>query len=65
STANNPTFIMADEPTGSLDTKSGEQVMDIFTKLNAEGTKIVMVTHVDEVAAYCSRRIVLLYGKIT
>lgn len=34
--ANNPTFIMADEPTGALDTKSGEQVMDIFTKLNAE-----------------------------
>ncbi|WP_257148909.1 ABC transporter ATP-binding protein, partial [Bacillus thuringiensis] len=43
--ANNPTFIMADEPTGALDTKSGEQVMDIFTKLNAEGTTIVMVTH--------------------
>ncbi|KMP63642.1 macrolide ABC transporter ATP-binding protein, partial [Bacillus cereus] len=42
--ANNPTFIMADEPTGALDTKSGEQVMDIFTKLNAEGTTIVMVT---------------------
>ncbi|MGE0994150.1 ABC transporter ATP-binding protein, partial [Bacillus sp. GMa5/2] len=40
--ANNPTFIMADEPTGALDTKSGEQVMDIFTKLNAEGTTIVM-----------------------
>lgn len=43
--ANNPTFIMADEPTGALDTKSGEQVMNIFTKLNAEGTTIVMVTH--------------------
>ncbi|RAS93489.1 macrolide ABC transporter ATP-binding protein, partial [Bacillus cereus] len=50
--ANNPTFIMADEPTGALDTKSGEQVMDIFTKLNAEGTTIVMVTHEEEVAAY-------------
>ena len=57
--ANNPTFIMADEPTGALDTKSGEQVMDIFTKLNAEGTTIVMVTHEEEVAAYSSRRIVL------
>ncbi|PDX99020.1 ABC transporter ATP-binding protein, partial [Bacillus pseudomycoides] len=44
SIANDPTFIMADEPTGALDTKSGEQVMDIFTKLNAEGTTIVMVT---------------------
>ncbi|MDG0887747.1 MULTISPECIES: ABC transporter ATP-binding protein, partial [Bacillus cereus group] len=57
--ANNPTFIMADEPTGALDTKSGEQVMNIFTKLNAEGTTIVMVTHEEEVAAYSSRRIVL------
>ncbi|HDR8097208.1 TPA: ABC transporter ATP-binding protein [Bacillus cereus] len=61
----NPTFIMADEPTGALDTKSGEQVMDIFTKLNAEGTTIVMVTHEEEVAAYSSRRIVLRDGKIT
>ena len=63
--ANNPTFIMADEPTGALDTKSGEQVMDIFTKLNAEGTTIVMVTHEEEVAAYSSRRIVLRDGEIT
>ncbi|OWW07901.1 macrolide ABC transporter ATP-binding protein [Bacillus sp. MB353a] len=63
--ANNPTFIMADEPTGALDTKSGEQVMDIFTKLNAEGTTIVMVTHEEEVAAYSSRHIVLRDGKIT
>ncbi|MCX2824292.1 ABC transporter ATP-binding protein [Bacillus pseudomycoides] len=65
SIANDPTFIMADEPTGALDTKSGEQVMDIFTKLNAEGTTIVMVTHEDEVAAYSSRRIVLRDGEIT
>ncbi|MEB3057722.1 ABC transporter ATP-binding protein [Bacillus pseudomycoides] len=63
--ANNPTFIMADEPTGALDTKSGEQVMNIFTKLNVEGTTIVMVTHEEEVAAYSSRRIVLRDGKIT
>ncbi|PFE13224.1 ABC transporter ATP-binding protein [Bacillus cereus] len=65
SITNNPTFIMADEPTGALDTKSGEQVMNIFTKLNAEGTTIVMVTHEEEVAAYSSRRIVLRDGKIT
>ena len=62
--ANNPTFIMADEPTGALDTKSGEQVMNIFTKLNAEGTTIVMVTHEEEVVAYSSRRIVLRTGKL-
>ncbi|MFJ8457439.1 ABC transporter ATP-binding protein [Bacillus paramycoides] len=65
SIANNPTFIMADEPTGALDIKSGEQVMDIFTKLNTEGSTIVMVTHEEEVAAYSSRRIVLRDGKIT
>ncbi|OTY24037.1 macrolide ABC transporter ATP-binding protein [Bacillus thuringiensis serovar navarrensis] len=65
SIANNPTFIMADEPTGALDTKSGEQVMDIFTNLNVEGTTIVMVTHEEEVAAYSSRRIILRDGKIT
>ncbi|HDR4897218.1 ABC transporter ATP-binding protein [Bacillus thuringiensis] len=63
--ANNPAFIMADEPTGALDTKSGAQVMDIFTKLNTEGTTIVMVTHEEDVAAYSSRRIVLRDGKIT
>ena len=55
---------MVNEPTGALDTKSGEQVMDIFTKLNAEGTTIVMVTHEEEVAAYSSR-IVLRDGKVT
>ncbi|MFZ3195072.1 MAG: ABC transporter ATP-binding protein [Bacillus mycoides] len=65
SIANNPTFIMADEPTGALDTKSGKQVMDIFTNLNVEGTTIVMVTHEEEVAAHSSRRIILRDGKIT
>ncbi|PER46291.1 macrolide ABC transporter ATP-binding protein [Bacillus thuringiensis] len=65
SLANNPSFIIADEPTGALDTKSSGQIMDIFTKLNLEGTTLVMVTHEEEVAAYSSRRIVLRDGKIT
>ncbi|MEK5287985.1 ABC transporter ATP-binding protein [Bacillus sp. EU54] len=65
SIANNPRFIMADEPTGALDTKSSEQIMDIFTKLNIEGTTIVMITHEEEVADYSSRRIVLRDGEIT
>lgn len=64
SIANNPTFILADEPTGALDTKSGEQVMNIFTQLNKEGTTIVMVTHEEEVAAFTKRRIVLRDGRI-
>lgn len=65
SIANEPSFILADEPTGALDTKSGAQVMDIFTQLNKEGTTIIMVTHEDEVAAYSKRRIMLRDGKIT
>ncbi|WP_369901774.1 ABC transporter ATP-binding protein [Bacillus manliponensis] len=63
--ANQPMFIMADEPTGALDTKSGEQVMNIFTQLNKEGTTIVMITHEEEVAEYSSRRIMLRDGLIT
>lgn len=62
--ANNPVFILADEPTGALDTKSGDQIMDIFTQLNKEGTTIIMVTHEDEVAAYSKRRILLRDGRI-
>ena len=62
--ANNPTFIMADEPTGALDTKSGEQVMDIFTKLNAEGTTIVMVTHEEEVARILPAGLFCEMGKL-
>ncbi|AGK54174.1 ABC transporter ATP-binding protein [Bacillus sp. 1NLA3E] len=65
SIANNPTFILADEPTGALDSKSGEQVMNIFTQLNKEGTTIIMVTHEDEVAAFTNRRILLRDGQIT
>lgn len=63
--ANEPSFILADEPTGALDSKSGEQVMNIFTQLNREGTTVIMVTHEEEVAAYTKRRIVLRDGRIT
>lgn len=63
--ANQPSFILADEPTGALDSKSGEQVMNIFTQLNREGTTVIMVTHEDEVAAYTKRRIILRDGRIT
>ena len=64
SIVNDPTFVLADEPTGALDSKSGEQVMNIFTQLNQEGTTIIVVTHEDEVAAYTSRRIFLKDGQV-
>ncbi|GMB00656.1 ABC transporter ATP-binding protein [Pelosinus sp. IPA-1] len=54
---NNPTIIMADEPTGNLDSKSGDEIMDIFTSLNQEGRTIVLVTHEPEIATY-TRRVV-------
>lgn len=49
---NNPKLLLADEPTGALDTKSGYQIMDIFRELNQEGVTIVMITHEREIAEY-------------
>ena len=48
----NPKLLLADEPTGALDSKSGEQVMDLFTKLNEEGTTVVLITHDQKVSTY-------------
>ena len=52
---NYPKVLLADEPTGALDTKSGEQIMEIFQKLNEEGVTIVMITHEPEIAAHAKR----------
>lgn len=52
---NNPAIIMADEPTGNLDSKSGNEIMDIFGKLNSQGRTIILVTHEPEIAAYARR----------
>jgi len=60
----NPKLILADEPTGNLDTENGQQVMDILTSLNAEGTTIVMVTHSPSHADIAGRRIDMLDGRI-
>ncbi|MCB2307652.1 ABC transporter ATP-binding protein [Clostridium estertheticum] len=61
---NNPAVIMADEPTGNLDTKSSIEIMKIFQNLNADGATILMVTHEDDIAK-CAKRIVrFLDGKI-
>lgn len=53
--AGNPVLLLADEPTGALDTKSGEQIMEIFKKLNDEGTTVVMITHEQEIAEHANK----------
>ena len=61
---NNPVLIMADEPTGNLDSKSGAEIMDLLHDLHDRGATIVMVTHSTEIASHTQRTIHLLDGKI-
>jgi putative ABC transport system ATP-binding protein len=61
---NNPEVILADEPTGALDSKSGLEVMEIFTKFKNQGRTVVMVTHTTEVAKYADRIIYLRDGQV-
>lgn len=61
---NQPELILADEPTGNLDSQHGSEVMDILAQLNEEGTTIVMVTHAPECSVYSSRIMRLLDGKV-
>jgi len=60
----NPKLILADEPTGNLDSKNGKEVMDLLTELNKEGATIVMVTHSQHDAGYANRVINLFDGQI-
>ncbi|PQL19246.1 macrolide ABC transporter ATP-binding protein [Veillonella denticariosi JCM 15641] len=62
--ANDPSIIMADEPTGNLDSKSTIDVMNIFRGLHAEGRTIILVTHEPDIATYASRNVVLKDGII-
>ncbi len=59
-----PKLILADEPTGNLDSKNGREIMELLTELNREGTTIVMVTHSERDAAYASRVINIFDGEI-
>ncbi len=61
---NEPQVLLADEPTGNLDTKTSIEVMGVFQKLNNEGITIVMVTHELDIARYCKRNIILRDGLI-
>ena len=61
---NDPPVIMADEPTGNLDTKSSYEIMDIFKKMNEQGKTVIMVTHEPDIAAYTKRILVMRDGKL-
>jgi len=60
----NPKLILADEPTGNLDSRNGKEVMDLLTELNNEGTTIVMVTHSQHDAGYAGRVVNLFDGQV-
>jgi len=61
---NQPDIILADEPTGNLDTATGQEIMQLLSYLNREGRTIIMVTHEDEVAAYARRTVRLRDGRV-
>lgn len=61
---NDPVFILADEPTGNLDTRTSIEVMAVFQQLHSEGKTVVLVTHETDIAAYADRHIVFRDGKI-
>jgi len=60
----NPTIILADEPTGNLDSKTSHEIMEFFKKINGQGKTIVLITHEQEIAEYAKRIIKLVDGKI-
>lgn len=64
SLVNDPDIILADEPTGNLDSKSGEEIMKIFEKLNKEGKTIIMITHEENIAKHARRKINIKDGEI-
>ena len=61
---NNPTLLLADEPTGNLDSSSGGEILNILTALNEQGTTIIIVTHDPNVAARCRRIVTVKDGRI-
>ncbi len=60
----NPLMLLADEPTGALDTQTSEDIMGIFQKLNDDGITVILVTHEPDIAEYAARRIVFRDGKV-
>ena len=62
--ANQPALLLADEPTGNLDTQTSVEIMGVFQKLNDQGITIIMVTHELDIAHYCKRMVVMRDGKV-
>lgn len=62
--ANDPAIILADEPTGNLDTRASHEIMEFFTELNREGATVIVVTHEEDIAAYTKRVIRFQDGQI-
>ena len=60
----NPSILLADEPTGALDQKTGRQVMSLFSELNAEGRTIIMITHDTKIAANAGRIVHIIDGEL-
>lgn len=61
---NDPSVVLADEPTGALDSKTSQSIMELFKELNKKGITVIIVTHDKEIASYCNRQIEIKDGKI-
>ena len=62
---NKPDILLADEPTGALDSKSSKQIMELFQKLNDEGMTVIMITHDSNIASYAKRIVTIFDGELS
>jgi putative ABC transport system ATP-binding protein len=62
---NNPSYILADEPTGALDSKTGQEILELFKHLNEQGRTVIIITHDLQIAEQCERKLVISDGRVT
>jgi putative ABC transport system ATP-binding protein len=62
--ANDPKILLADEPTGNLDSKTGDQIMEVLSNLNQQGKTVIMVTHESDIAMYAKKRLHMRDGVV-